>query len=782
MNQKKCSLVCLLNLLILIAIGAVAGLYGVTSSLNRTVRAVPTWGETKGIGRDGWIAHDAELAIEHLSSRGNFLELGFNTWRPPGADDARFVVKVCDGEPLRYVVGAGTTIAVPLKGSCYPRIVSFDVENPFVPSAKDNRQLGAQLKTASITSRIGVPLFSLCFASLIAGGVALLSVIGFLTVGGRLGYAFGVFLALSSGAMLSYAPYSDLSQTYYLWLLFTTLGIGYLLASRFIDSRELRKPTRATSSFWWIAAMLLLVGVGMILRLYGIEFGLPVNFHPDEVPKVNAIMGMRGRGNLDPNYFLHPSVLLYATYGMSEILRFVGVDWDLRTLTFLGGRLVSVIAGSFSIALLFVVGRKLFSRFTGLFAAAILTFTPLHVTCSRYLKEDSLLCFFLLLTIVLVVKAAQEDKPWLLFLAAFTAGLSASTKYSGFLTAAIIGAAPFLRSRSFIPDRRFIVWGLASLVVVPVAFFIGTPYSIFNSKKFLSDFGFEQRHMLRGHTQAIDAWSQYWMYHFSRSVLPGMTPFTTVVSVAGMGVLLWRRRIEDLFIVGLILFFYLPAEWVKAKPAPQPERYIFPCLPFLALAGAEFVRIVYSARSSGFAARAAGLVVGFIFFFTPFSRSVAFARDIPNDTRLQAARWMKSNLPKGAPVYLDWQPYTSTFKPDEFAVDFVLREGVGSKLQIAELKKSGKKYLLLSSLFYDRYFKDPHGDATAKSRIRNVFNRVPIIREFTVQTGTYGFHNPRLTLFSLLPEDFASLEVELQKKQIGEISATSNEQKTVFRW
>ena len=272
------------------------------------------------------------------------------------------------------------------------------------------------------------------------------------------------------------------------------------------------------------------------------------------------------------------------------------------------------------------------------------------------------------------------------------------------------------------------------------------------------------------------------MYHFSKSVLPGMTSFTALIGVVGMGVLLWRRRIEDLFIVGLILFFYLPAEWVKAKPAPQPERYIFPCLPFLALAGAEFVRIAYSARSFGSIAKLAGIVVGALLFISPAMRSLALARDIPNDTRLQAQQWMKANLPQGSSVYLDWQPYTSTFKPDEFAIDFVLRAGVSTKLQIANLKTSGHHYLLLSSLFYDRYFKDPHGDATAKARVRNVFIRVPIIKEFSAPTGTYGFHNPQLTLFSLRPEDFAVLEAELKRKESGEISYTSNRAKTRFAW
>ena len=91
-------------------------------------------------------------------------------------------------------------------------------------------------------------------------------------------------------------------------------------------------------------------------------------------------------------------------------------------------------------------------------------------------------------------------------------------------------------------------------------------------------------------------------------------------------------------------------------------------------------------------------------------------------------------------------------------------------------------YLLLSSLWYDRYFSQPRSDLYAKRRIRDVFERVPVVQEFRPRHGTYGFHNPTVTLFSLSPEAFAALDAQRAEKAAGAIDATSNELRASFRW
>ena len=90
--------------------------------------------------------------------------------------------------------------------------------------------------------------------------------------------------------------------------------------------------------------------------------------------------------------------------------------------------------------------------------------------------------------------------------------------------------------------------------------------------------------------------------------------------------------------------------------------------------------------------------------------------------------------------------------------------------------------MVLSSLFYDRYFSQPEADPVLRQRIREVFERVPIVKQFSPRFGTYGFHNPTLTLFSLKTADFEQLEEELKRKRTGELAATSNDIRAKLKW
>ena len=90
--------------------------------------------------------------------------------------------------------------------------------------------------------------------------------------------------------------------------------------------------------------------------------------------------------------------------------------------------------------------------------------------------------------------------------------------------------------------------------------------------------------------------------------------------------------------------------------------------------------------------------------------------------------------------------------------------------------------MILSSLFYGRYFTQPEADPALRQRLREVFERVPVVTQFAAEHGSYGFHNPVLTLFSLKAEDFERLADERARKQRGEIAHTTNEARAPKRW
>lgn len=766
----------LLRTILLACVSICAAIVGLGISYNRYSAMIATRGAFEGIAPDGWIVNGAHIEFPLLASRGNHLKLRFNTWRPE-VPPTHFRIKVCGGEATDYIVQAGTEILVALRGGCSELRTDFEVVNPFQISPGDTRPLGAQLVEADVSSRFGFALISPALAASAALAIFALSLLCALAFQSQRYRLLAFIIPLTCFIPLRRVDIRDLASPFWLWASLCCLVGGFVIAQVCgVASTEVPPEEKPEGKLYLALALLLTAGAAA-LRFYGLNFGLPYNFHPDEIPKANAIMQMVHSHSLNPRYFLHPSLLLYSTYLVNTIFHWLWLDGDFRTSAFLAGRTVSALAGSASVLLVFFIGTRLYNRKTALLASAMLAVFPLHVTCSRYLKEDALLLFFILACFLTVLKAVQEDRKVLVLLAGVLAGLSASTKYSGFLTAFIVMTAPWLKSKTIEPDWIFFKYTVAGLALVPVAFLCGSPYIVFDYPKFSSDFNYERSHMLRGHTQSIDAWSQFWMYHLSRSIIPGVSTITTMIALCGCGLLLWRRRVEDLVLLSLVLAFYLPAEWVKAKPAPQPERYIFPCLPFLALAAAQFIHFLGRTRLKRFAPTLALLAI-----LAPALRSWSLARDLRFDTRQQVAAWISENVPSGSHVLFDWQPYAPTLPADKYNIDYVLRINVVSRLTPSALRKSGNDYLVLSSLFYDRYFSQPNPNRVFQNRFKSVFTRVPVIKEFSAPSGTYGFHNPTLTVFSLKDEEFAKLEKELDQKRAGIIQKTSNEERASLRW
>ena len=532
-------------------------------------------------------------------------------------------------------------------------------------------------------------------------------------------------------------------QLFCLIFVIVSLGAGYVLGARTSRSEEPKAAYRfGVDSYLLILLVATCVGAG--LRFYGITFGLPYPFHPDEYRKALVILTMARRDTFDPNYFRHPTMLMYFSWAMADFLHVLGVfanHGPARAI--LGGRLVSAIAGTISIPLLFLLGRQLFSRFTGVWAAMMLAVFPIHVTASRYLKEDALLTMFLILTALLFAKAVQERKIAWIYAAGLAAGLTMGSKYSGIVVAPALFAGPWLVSGSIKPDRRFLLHTIASMGCVVLGFLISTPYSVITPNRFIHEVMVEQQHAANGHAGvAIDAWSQLWMFHLSGSLIPGTHVLTLCIALIGLGIFLKQRSWPGLLVVALFLLFYLPAEFAKSKPMPQPERYVLPCAAFLALAAAEACRRLQSRQATALVVLCAML---------PLVHSVQLAKDLVPDTRQRMTRWVRENIPEGSRILtMGGGVYLSKFPKDRYYVRSA-RRVIGKEKQeiVKRLKGSGYDYLLCSSFPMDRFPPLPPGSPEKAKAYKAIETELQVARKEQATYGTYGFHNPTLTLYAL---------------------------------
>ena len=732
---------------------------------------------------DGWTQASSTINFKTLFRFGNKLKLKLESLRP-GGTPAQVDILLCDENVGSFIVNETKEYIVSLNGICNPKQIKIQTINPVQSiNNADHRILGVKINKLKISSRLGFPIpifesflkFSLLY--FVTGIVFLFLLflaseyftrhntfrflIAFLKQS-NIKFICGILLLLEAFIEIVYSG-NDLINVNFLILLILSVFIGIVIwlkqnLSLENSSTKTLKSIKQNqeSKIYTYLLITLIILIGGILRFYSLDFGLPSKFHPDETPKVNAILRMINNGDLNPKYFLHPTLLIYLSYFTSHFTSWFAPSYTQDEILRLSGRIVSATAGTFSIYIVFLIGRILYGSIVGLLSATLLSILPLHITCSRYMKEDVLLTFFILLTTFFVIKAIKDKKYFYLLISGACAGFASGTKYSGVLSILIIFSAPFLnkfwnnKTFNFIDlfkfdyDKKVIGYTILAIFLVPIFFVVSTPYSVLDFSNFYAGFSYEKKHMLKGHSVSISAMSQFWMYHFRRSIIPGMTLPLTLVSCFGIGYLLIRAKIEDFLLFSIVILFYMPAEWVKAKPAPQPERYILPCLPFMIIIAVEFIKSITKSKPLIY-------IFSAFLFLLPAYKSISLASEISDDTRLRMARWISKNIPKGSKILIDWSPYGPILNENDYKIGNFPQGKLIQYLNPNKLKTLGYDYLIISSLVYDRFLTQPQNDTTRKTVIKKILEQSKIIYQEKPASkfGTYGFHNPTLTIIDL---------------------------------
>jgi 4-amino-4-deoxy-L-arabinose transferase-like glycosyltransferase len=406
---------------------------------------------------------------------------------------------------------------------------------------------------------------------------------------------------------------------------------------------------------------LLLLAAGLGLRLWGIDYGLPlIQARPDEEGLVPRFVTFDA-GDPNPHWFMYPTLSLYLTFAWLKALLVGGHAvgaWrgptDIATLNaadpralYLLARLLSALLGTATIAATYLLGRLLADRRAGLVAALLVTVSFLHVRESHFFKPDAILSLFMTVALLGCVMLQQRATAAAAVLAGIACGLALAVKYTVTLAvplavAAFLGEAAGWRVRA---ARLAVAGGAAA-----AAAFIGSPYVLLSWDEFV------------GWTWVARVWVQYggeglataFRYHATHSFLAAQgLPLTLFC----FGALVWALRRRTLLPVAAFLGVSLLQLGLASAAL---TRYVTPFLPGLfALAGAAFVAL--AERLPAGAVRrvvAAGLLL--LLVARPLHSAVRFDQIASTrDTRLLAADWLAAHVPRGTPVLVlgsDW-PY-----------------------------------------------------------------------------------------------------------------------------
>lgn len=213
--------------------------------------------------------------------------------------------------------------------------------------------------------------------------------------------------------------------------------------------------------------------LGFAFRLIGIDFGLPLQLHPDEWSQVDIARGMLA-GDLNPHFFRYGSLMLYQLFTLNGALELVSGGAFLSSANFyLTARILSAVYGTATIAVVWWLGRLVGQTFVGWVAALLMAVAPEAVRQAHYATVDTALVFWMTLALAFGVWAFE--KPSRSFVpAAVAAGLAIGTKYTGAFIVVPLLLLMLLRPRSPSPVSRGValMLGASGIVLGVILLFV----------------------------------------------------------------------------------------------------------------------------------------------------------------------------------------------------------------------------------------------------------------------------------------------------------------------
>ncbi len=395
-------------------------------------------------------------------------------------------------------------------------------------------------------------------------------------------------------------------------------------------------------SLWLLVAVTLF---SLVPRLYGLNWDANTHLHPDERQIVFRSMCLTLPGTprgsscdpsytgpgwllspsspLNPHFFAYGSFPLYLLAVVTHLLawltsltggRFVPSDggtWiDFNHFT-LVGRVLSALFDTGSVLLTGLLARRLTRAWVAPLAAAFVAFTPFEVQVAHFYAVDTVLLFFVLLTLLACVALAQGGErrpraaearadlsaalpagiwgPWVAGIwvgASF--GLAMATKVSALPLLVPISLALALRWRRTNFDQAVLA-ALGVLGAAVLVFVIVSPYALIDWSEFHAQVT-EQTQLSQGvldypYVRQFSGTAPY-LYPLRQMLLFDIGLPLGVLGIGGLcwaAARLWRSLDDDwMLIVGWVVVYFA----VVGGAYTKFSRYMLPIFAPLALCGA----------------------------------------------------------------------------------------------------------------------------------------------------------------------------------------------------
>jgi hypothetical protein len=441
--------------------------------------------------------------------------------------------------------------------------------------------------------------------------------------------------------------------------------------------------------------MLGILVFGAVLRYYGI---LNVENTDEYNEVVEALRTASGKLNIERWQKKGYQNILAIEYGIYFVIGCIlgifknTMDFAAKIIgnmepLFLIGRYTTATMGSLSIALLYVIGRKIYNSRVGLIAATLLAVNTIHVWTSHFVGTDVPLTFFFLLTLYFICRFYESGKISDYALAAFLGAVTINIKMTGIGIGVIFILAHIIRCRNkneriinYIYNKQIIYSSVAFIV----GFLISNPAIVLGIKKFFTYYYSVYTNVYDEVPYAIvgNAYYTYLLllYKDFGLLLSLLTAFSLIYALI-------RRSNWDYIFIPFIVSLYL---LLSNTEFLVQNRYMITMFPILFLLNGCFLESVTKKIVTSDAIRNMA-ITGILIAVSIHSvtNSLIFVRTLTEEnTSVVSKKWIETNIPSGSKLLVDAGRTMITSGPRLNES----RENIERKLEVICNLKPGETY------------------------------------------------------------------------------------------
>jgi len=321
----------------------------------------------------------------------------------------------------------------------------------------------------------------------------------------------------------------------------------------------------------------------------------------------------------------------------------------------LAGRLTSVAAGAATVALAGLIGRQMAGHLAGWIAAALVAIAPLALATTTTNRNDPTQVLLLCAAVHAALASLDSKKRRWPALAGLFAGLATAVKYTSIFALVPALAAAGLRGDAPERARRAAI----SIAAFALALALTNHFLWWDVANFVRQLSDQVEITGPGHWAAMK--NPPW-YH--AVVLSGSIGWALLALGAVTGAYALARGDRRAWVFWLLPILY---SWFTTRRPSQFTRWVYPLLPFVAVAGAAGLvqalswlraRINLRATSRPAIATVAVVAIGLALLAQPMWRGLSeVSRRINPQTHLAMERWV-SGRPAGERVLVErgWLP------------------------------------------------------------------------------------------------------------------------------